>query len=237
MWSRDCCVARNVDDLLITGNSTAMIDELKQFLKRTFKMKDLSLLRYFLSIEIARTCKGVVPNQHKYALELITEAGLSSSNPRKTPMETNLKFISVDYDQYAGNKKHDQVLLDATPYKRLIGKLLYLTVTRPDISFSVQQLSQFMHKPKQSHLDTAIRIVKSIKNQPGLGLFFSVESDLQLKAYCDSDWASCPETRRSITCFCIKFGDSLVSWKVNKQNTASKSSAESEYKSIGMTIS
>lgn len=87
-----------VDDLLITSNSNAMIDELKQFLKKTFKMRDLVLLRYFSGVGISITGKGVVLNQHKYNLELITETGLSGSKQSKTLMKTNVKFTSVDYD-------------------------------------------------------------------------------------------------------------------------------------------
>lgn len=84
-----------------------------------------------------------------------------------------------------------------------------------------------MHKPKQSHMNSAFRIVKYVRSQPGLGLYFPIETDTQLLAYCYSDWASSPETIRSISYFCTKFGKSLVAWRVKKQSTILKSSVES----------
>lgn len=152
-------------------------------------------------------------------------------------MEMNYKLTSIEFDSFLGNNKDDRLMDAATSCKRLIGKLLYLSVTKPDISFSVQQLSQFMHKPKQSHMSDAIRIVRYIKNQPRLGLKFPKEFDLQLRAYCDSGWAGCHETRKSIIDICIKMGGSLISWEVKKQKTVSKSSAKFEYRSIITTVS
>lgn len=168
-------------------------------------MKDLCGLQYCLGIEISRNNQGITLNHHKYTLKLITETGLAGTRPSKTPMEMNSKLTSVEFDSFLGNNKSDWLLDNPTSYKRLIGKLLYLTVTRPNISFSFQQLRQFMHKPKESHMSVVFRVVKYVNNQPGLGLNFLEELNLQLRVYYDSDWAGCHETRKFITGFCIKW--------------------------------
>ncbi|XP_019263121.1 PREDICTED: uncharacterized protein LOC109240895 isoform X2 [Nicotiana attenuata] len=129
----------------------------------------------------------------------------------------------------------DPLLKDAGEYQRLVGRLLYLTMTRPDISFAVQTLSQYMHSPKQSHLDAAKRVVKYVKNAPGQGLLLPSPGDGTLKAYCDADWGACLQTRRSVTGYCVFFGNALISWKSKKQDTVARSSAEAEFRSMAST--
>ncbi|XP_052485042.1 uncharacterized mitochondrial protein AtMg00810-like [Gossypium raimondii] len=102
--------------------------------------------------------------------------------------------------------------------------------------FAVQHLSQFMHRPKNSHLEAAIRVVRYIRKSPGQGILLSAASKLQVVAFCDSDWASCPMSRRSVTGFCIKLGESLISWKSKKQTTISRSSEEAEYRSMVVVV-
>ncbi|KAK4400568.1 Retrovirus-related Pol polyprotein from transposon RE2 [Sesamum angolense] len=121
-------------------------------------------------------------------------------------------------------------------YRRLVGRLLYLGFTRPDLSFPVQQLSQFMQHPRTSHWDAALHVLRYLKGTCTLGLFFPSQSSLHLSAYSDAAWASCPDSRRSITGFCISFGTSLISWKTKKQTMVSRSSAEAEYRSMGSTV-
>nr|XP_016453028.1 PREDICTED: uncharacterized mitochondrial protein AtMg00810-like [Nicotiana tabacum] len=168
-------------------------------------------------------------------MELISEAGLSGCRPVATPMELNHKLTIVDYDNHVGNTE-DKELEDAGKYKKLIGKLLYLTITRPDISFDVQVLSQFMQNPKQSYLDAALRVVGYIKGSPGLGILLKKGEANNLTVFCDSDWAAFPNTRRSTTGYIIKLGDSLLSWKSKKQQTISKNSAEIEYRSMTAAV-
>ncbi|XP_060182892.1 uncharacterized mitochondrial protein AtMg00810-like [Lycium barbarum] len=109
-------------------------------------------------------------------------------------------------------------------------------MTRPDLDFVVQVLSQYMHDPKQSHLEAALRVVKYIKGTPGVGLFMPSSGGNKLTSYCDSDWGSCIASRKSVTGYVVKFGDTLVSWKSKKQKTVSRSSAEAEFRSMASTV-
>jgi len=123
-------------------------------------------------------------------------------------------------------------LTDAPAYRRLVGKLNYLTNYRPDIAFAVQYLSQFLQTPTQVHMTAALHTLRYVKKDPSQGLFFNDDPDFSLQAFCDSDWAQCPCTRRSVSGFVILFGGSLISWKSKKQPTVALSSAEAEYRSM-----
>ncbi|GMI67901.1 hypothetical protein HRI_000459300 [Hibiscus trionum] len=216
-----------VEDLLITGSDQEMMDDLKKVLNQNFKMKDLGQLKYFLGIEVLRSKEGIILNQRKYAIELIADSGLGNAKVASTPLELNEKQVP--------DAVEEDYLEDVGSYQRLIGRLLYLTNTRPDIAFAIQHLSQFMHKPKKAHYNVALRVVRYVKKNPGLGILLPAAGMPHLTAYCDVDWAACPLTRKSVTGYCIKLGESLVCWKSKKQNIVSKSSAEAEYKGMAST--
>ncbi|XP_069145613.1 uncharacterized mitochondrial protein AtMg00810-like [Solanum lycopersicum] len=217
-----------VDDLLITGSDPVLVQATKQVLHSRFKIEDLGELKYFLGIEFCRSESGIVMNQRKCTLELISEAGLAGAQPVFTPVECNIKLTSVAYN----TSNVDPLFLDISRYQRMIGKLLYLTNTRLDIAFAVQNLIQYMKQPKHSHWDAALRVIEYIKRSPSLGLLMSSLKDTKLTGFCDVDWAACLSSRRSVTDYLLKFDDSLISWKSKKKNTVSRSSSEAEYRSL-----
>ena len=192
-----------VDDVLIACNDKAEVDRFKVMLNDKFKLIDLGDLKYFLGLEVARLDKGIALYQRKHTLKLLNDAGLLGYKYAKTPMEHNLKL----------SKFKGEELKDPSHYRRLVDKLLYLTITRPKITFVVHKLSQFMHKPRRPHLDAAHRELQYLKGEPGKGLMFSSSTDLHLKEFADADWVACPDTRRSVTGYNIFISDSLVSWK------------------------
>ncbi|CAM8902581.1 unnamed protein product [Rhodiola kirilowii] len=214
-----------VDDVVITGTSTALIDSVKAFIHSEFKIKDLGHLKYFLGIEVARSSSGIFINQRKYILDLLSEVGLLACKPSTTPMDTKQKLALSTAEK----------LTDPTEYRRIVGKLVYLHVTRPDIAFPIHVLSQFLANPTTEHLQAATRVLRFLKNAPAQGLFYPTGAPLLLEAFCDADWASCPISRRSTSGFCIKLGPCVISWRTKKQSTVSRSSAESEYRAMAQT--
>lgn len=215
-----------VDDLIIGGNDSDLISKFKAYLNRTFHMKDLGILKYFLGIEVSRNKEGIYLSQQKYALDIIAECGLLGTKPIDTPMEQN-QTLARDKGEFFS---------EPTKYRRLVGRLVYLTVTKPDLSYAVHTLAQFLQKPRLRHWNAALRVVRYLKKGPGQGIFLSAHNDLTLSAYCDSDWAAFPITRRSLTGYVIMLGGSLMSWKTKKQGVVSRSSAEAEYMSMALTL-
>lgn len=187
-------------------------------------MKDLGEVSYFLGLEITRSAAGFFISQKKYDIDLINEFGLSSVTPLKLPMDIHLR-LKADTGTF---------LRDPHPYQRLLGKLIYLTITCPDIAFSVHILTQFMQHPTADHMDAAIKLLRYINSNPGQSILLASSSAAALKAYCDSDWATCPMSRRSTTGFCILLGSSPISWKTKKQSVVALSTAEAEYRSMAV---
>ncbi|XP_019431996.1 PREDICTED: uncharacterized protein LOC109339079, partial [Lupinus angustifolius] len=125
-------------------------------------------------------------------------------------------------------------LSDITSYRRLMGKLLYLTHTRPDISYAVGCLSQYLASPTDQHHKAVTHVLIYLKNSPGQGIFFPSNNTTDIQGYSDSDWETCIDTRKSVTGWCFFIGSALVSWKSKKQNTISRSSSEAEYRALAM---
>ncbi|XP_057953033.1 uncharacterized mitochondrial protein AtMg00810-like [Malania oleifera] len=211
-----------VDDVLLASDSFLEIDLLKNFLHDKFTIKDLGELKYFLGLEVARSKKGISICQRKYALDILQDTGILCAKLAIFPMDSNLKPTATNSNLYE----------DRSAYRRMIERLLYLTITRPDLAYSVQVLSQFLAKPVVSHYQGTIRVLRYQKATPGQGLFFFSSSELQLKAFSNSDWAGCIDTRRSVTGFAIFLGNSLIAWKSKKQATISRSSAKVEYRAL-----
>ncbi|KAG7599135.1 GAG-pre-integrase domain [Arabidopsis suecica] len=216
------CVLVYVDDIIIASNNDSEVDILKTQLKSYFKLRDLGPLKYFLGLEIARSSEGIHICQRKYALDLLDETGLLGCKPSSIPMDPHVKF----------SKDTGGDLVDAESYRRLIGRLMYLQITRPDITFAVNKLSQYSQAPRKAHQQAIYKILHYIKGTLGQGLFYSSKSELQLQMFADADYDSCQDTRRSTSGFCLFLGTSLISWRSKKQPVVSKSSVEAEYRSL-----
>jgi Reverse transcriptase (RNA-dependent DNA polymerase) len=215
-----------VDDMIITGDDKSEIQNLEEKLSKEFEMKNLGGLKYFLGIEVSRNKEGIYLSQRKYILDLLTEVGLLDCKPVDTPMVPNLKL-----DAYS-----DHTPTNIERYQRLVGKLIYLSHTRPDIAYAVSIVSQFMHSPKEEHLEAVIRILKYLKAAPGKGITFRKKLHLNIMAYSDADWAGCVMDRKSTAGYFTFVGGNLVTWKSKKQNVVALSSAESEFRGMVKAI-
>ena len=146
-----------VDDMVIVGNHPPAIEELKQYLNLHFHMKALGELKYFLGLEVVRTEAGIFLCQRKYTLDFLTEVGIWGCKPLHLPLPSNVKLLADS----------GIPLKDPNMYRRMIGKHIYLTITRPDITYSVQVLSQFMNSPTEDHMKAAAHVLKYLKSSPG----------------------------------------------------------------------
>jgi len=203
--NRVTILAVYVDDIIITGDDTLEIARLKKNLSKEFEVKDLGQLRYFLGIEIARSPRGIVLSQRKYVLDLLNETGMLGCRTASTPIEQNHKLCAQSGDP-----------VDKEKYQRLVGRLIYLCHTRPDITYAVSVVSRYMHDPRSGHMDAAYRILRYLKSNPGKGLWFKRNDHLNIEGYCDADWASFLDDRRSTSGYCTFVGGNLVSWTSKK---------------------
>ncbi|CAN1150187.1 Copia protein [Linum perenne] len=215
-----------VDDIIVTGNDAGRIQELKNKLAQEFEIKDLGVLKYFLGMEFARSKEGLFINQRKYILDMLEEVGLTNCKPIDTPMEPNLRLRPSSAEE----------VKDLGRYQKIVGKLIYLSHTRPDISFAVSMVSQFMHSPGPMHFEAVYRIIRYLKGTPGSGIMYKRREHLQIEAYTDADWAGDVNDRRSTTGYCAYVGGNLVSWRSKKQPVVARSSAEAEYRALALGI-
>ncbi|KAK3019106.1 hypothetical protein RJ639_003788 [Escallonia herrerae] len=204
-----------VDDIILTGDDIAEMERLKQCLASKFEIKDLGSLKFFLGMEIARSRKGIAVSQKKYVLDLLKETGMSVCRPVETPIDPNQKL---------GDNKEDPV--NTSRYQKLVGKLIYLSHTRPDIAFAVSLVSQFMHSPHEEHLEAVYRILRYLKSSPGKGLFFRKNEQRNLEAYTDADRAGSITDRKSTSGYCNFVWKNLVTWRSKKQGAAFGSQPE-----------
>ena len=163
--------------LTLTGSDPYGISQVKQHICQHFQTKDHGKLGYFLGIEVAQSNTGIVISQRKYALDILEEIGLMNSKSVDTPMDPNVKLLPNQGERLSNLEK----------YRRLVGKLNYLTTTHPDISFAVSVMSQFLNFPCEDHWNAVIRIVKYIKDSPGKGLLYGHNNHTKVVCYSDDD--------------------------------------------------
>ncbi|KAK5846671.1 hypothetical protein PVK06_002968 [Gossypium arboreum] len=195
-----------VDDIIVTGDDLEGMESLKKSLVKEFEVKELRKLKYFLGIEVLHSREGIIISQQKYIVDLLTETGKLGCKPANTPIEMNHRL---------GDALEDAVV-DKSSYQRLVGKLIYLSHTRPDIAYAVGVVSQFMHNPKESHLRAVYQILQYLKGTPGKGILFKKGENLTLEAYTDADYAGSMVDRRSTSGYCTFLGGNLVTWRSKK---------------------
>ena len=214
-----------VDDIILTGDTPSLLDDLILTLGRTFSMKDLGPLHFFLGIEVHRTPKRLFLPQSKYAYNLLSNVHMQSCKPLATPMETKSIVMKGANDPYPNIKE----------YRSIVGSLQYLTMTRPDLSYAVNTVCQFMHNPTISHFQMVKRILRYVSGTLHLGIRVLNKSTIDLFAFSNANWVGCPTTRSSTTGFCTFLGSNCISWSAKKQPTIARSSEEAEYRTMAST--
>ncbi|KAJ9542631.1 hypothetical protein OSB04_029137 [Centaurea solstitialis] len=213
-----------VDDIIFGSTNPKLCEKFELLMKSEYKMSMMGELTFFLGLQIKQSEKGIFINQGKYVHEMLKKFDLTSCTPMKTPMAPPLSL----------EKDSKGKPVDVTLYRGMIGSLLYLTASRPDIMYSTCLCACYQAEPKESHLTAVKRIFRYLKGTPNLGLWYSKDSGFDLTAYSDSDFVGCKIDRKSTTGGCHLLGGKLVSWTSKKQNSVSTSTAEAEYVASGI---
>ncbi|KAK6145332.1 hypothetical protein DH2020_022152 [Rehmannia glutinosa] len=187
-------------------------------------MKELGQLKHFLGLEIDRTQDGIFLCQQKCSRDLLKKFGMIECKPISTPMEPNSKMCAHE----------GKDLEDTTMYRQLVGSLIYLTLTRPDISFSVGVMSRYMQNPKKTHLEAVRQILRYIKSTMDYGILYKRGGNCKVIGYCGADYGGDHDTRRSTTGYVFMLGSGAISWRSKRQPTVSLSTTEAEYRAATM---
>lgn len=175
-----------VEDFIINASQPSAIDTFISDLSLAFPVKDLGSLSYFLRLEITQLSNGLLLSQRNYIKDLLTRSKMLHAKPITSPMRASLQLSKFDSPSFD----------DVTLFRSIVGGLQYFSLTRPDISYVVNKVCQFMNTPKLSHWVAVKRILCYLKATINHGLFFSSQSSFKLQAYSDVDWAGCPDDRR-----------------------------------------
>jgi hypothetical protein len=211
-----------VDDIIITSSHTGAISRLIQDLNLSFALKELGPLHFFLGVEATWSSDGLHLSQQRYILDILKKTNMELAKPVATPMSSSSILSKFD----------GSTITDPTLYRSTIGSLQYLSLTRPDIAFVVNKVSQFMQDPRDPHWTAVKRILRYLKATVDYTLCIHKRSSHQLIAFSDSDWASCPDDRKSTSGYCVFLGKNLILWSSKKQPTVSHSSTKSEHKAL-----
>jgi hypothetical protein len=214
-----------VDDIVLTASSDGLLQQIIASLHKEFAMTDLGALNYFLGVSVTRNSSGMFLSQRKYAMEILERAHMVGCNPSRTHVDTESKL----------GDKGDPVS-DPKLYWCLAGSLQYLTFTRPDISYVLQQICLFMHDPREPHFSALKRILRYVQGTLDYGLQLFSSSTSSLVSYSDADWAGCPTTRRSTSGYYVFLGNNILSWSSKRQPTLSRSNAEAEYRGVANAV-
>jgi hypothetical protein len=212
-----------VDDIIFGPTNKSICEEFSRTMIQKFEMSMMGELKYFLGFQVKQLQEGTFISQTKYIQDILTKFGMKDAKPIKTPMGTN---GHLDLD--TGGKSVDQKV-----YRSMIGSLLYLCASRPDIMLSVCMCARFQANPKEVHLMAVKRILRYLVQTPKFGLWYPKGSSFDLLGYSDADWAGCKIDRKSTSGTCQFLGRSLVSWASKKQNSVALSTAKVEYIAAG----
>nr|GEU70998.1 ribonuclease H-like domain-containing protein [Tanacetum cinerariifolium] len=214
-----------VDDIVITASSESLLQQIIRSLHQEFAKTDLGPLNYFLGILITHDSSRLILSQKKYALQILDMAHMDNCNLSRTPIDTESKLRS-DGDPVS----------NPTLYRSLAGSLQYLTFTRLDIFYAVQQVCLYMHNPREPQFFALKQIMRYVHGTLDYGLQLFSSSTTDLVSYSDADWAGCPNNRCSTSCYCVFLGNNLLSWSSKRQPTLSHSSAEAKYHGVANAI-
>ncbi|GJW62139.1 putative ribonuclease H-like domain-containing protein [Tanacetum coccineum] len=208
-----------VDDIIFGSTNKSWCDEFEALMQSRFQMSSMGELTFFLGLQVKQNKGGIFISQDKYVAEILKKFDLVNVKAAITPMETKLPLT----------KDEEAFDVDVHLYRSMIGSLMYLTASRPDIMYAVCVCSRFQVTPKTSHLNAVKRIFKYLKGKPNLGLWYPRESPLDLEAFSDSDYGGSNLDRKSTTGGCQFLGQRLISWQCKKQTIVATSTTEAEY--------
>ncbi|GJT38889.1 putative ribonuclease H-like domain-containing protein [Tanacetum coccineum] len=208
-----------VDDIIFGSTKKELCDEFEKLMKDKFQMSSMGELTFFLGLQVQQRKKGIFISQDKYVHEILRKFNYSDVKSASTPTDLEKPLV----------KDGDADDVDEHLYRSMIGSLMYLTASRPDIMFAVCACARFQVSPKTSHLLAVKRIFRYLKGKPSLGLWYSKDSPLELVAYTDSDYAGATLDRKSTTGGCQFLGNRLISWQCKKQTVVATSTTEAEY--------
>jgi hypothetical protein len=216
-----------VDDLFLTS-SERLIAECKRALNSEFEMKDLGMMHYFLGLEVWQRTNDIFPSQGKYTLEILKKFGMTDCKSMPTPMVMDLNKMN--------EASTDSGEIDPHLYEQLIGSLMYLVNTIPDIYYALNVLSQFMSQLRQIHWITTKHVLRYLRGTVGYALRYASSVDMRLQGYVDADWAGSIVDRKSTSGCCFTLGSAMVSWCNRKHSSLSLSTAEAEYIALSVAV-
>ncbi|GKA53833.1 retrovirus-related pol polyprotein from transposon TNT 1-94 [Tanacetum coccineum] len=208
-----------VNDIIFAASTPELCDLFSKIMCSKFKMSMMGKISFFLGLQISQSPRGIFINQSKYALESLKKYGFDSCDPVDTPMVEKSK---LDEDK-------EGKAVDPSHYRGMIGTLLYLTASRPDLQFAICMCARYQARPTEKHLNAVKRIFRYLKGTVHRGLWYPKDSLIALTAFADADHAGCQDTRRSTSGSMQLLGDRLVSWSSKRQKSAAISSTEAEY--------
>ncbi|GJU57228.1 putative ribonuclease H-like domain-containing protein [Tanacetum coccineum] len=208
-----------VDDIIFGSTKSSMVKDFEDLMQKEFKMSSMGELTFFLGLQVKQSNGGIFLSQDKYVKDILNKFDFRTIKPASTPIEAHKSL----------GKDEEGEDVDVHLYRSMIGCLMYLTASRPDIMFAVCLCARFQVTPKVSHLHAVKRIFRYLKHQPNLGLWYPKDSPFHLEAFSDSDYAGDNHDRRSTSGGCQYLGRRLVSWQCKKQTIVAISSTEAEY--------